>query len=341
MKSKIFYTQLFGILIIVLIVLIAVPRYKDSIPKELVKRIQNRLQENKIDWVAVRAKDRDITVSGVAPSIELHQKVVDITKQTIGVRRVKDNISPTVITPYSMNISYKKGDEVSFSGYMPSKDSMENLFKIVDIKLPKLKITKRVDIGAGEPIEWEKLISVLSLILQDLELATINVVDTKVSISGKCQNSEQRDKIVESLQRFRSRGFDIQQRIIAMDESKIICQNKFNTLLSEQKILFKVGKSKLKPQNETLLKNLVDISLLCSNTKIDIVGHTDSKGNQIKNQELSLSRAKAVVAKLFELGIPLDRMRAIGRGSKEPIADNNTDEGRAINRRIEFRVKGY
>ena len=86
---------------------------------------------------------------------------------------------------------------------------------------------------------------------------------------------------------------------------------------------------------------MVEISVLYPNAKINVIGHTDSKGKNNKNQELSESRAKAVVAKLFQLGIPLEQMEAIGKGEVEPLVSNETDTGRAKNRRIEFKVKGY
>lgn len=340
MKSKIFYTQLFGVLLIILIMLIAIPIYKEKIPKKLSNEIQKRLQEKGIDWVAVRVESRDITLSGVAPTIALHNQAINIAKETIGIRRVLDKISPTIITPYSMNIEYKKGEKLIFRGYMPSKESIENLYKRIESEHPQSKLIKQIDIGTGEPKSWEELIVILSLLLQDLDLATVNIVDTQISLSAKCQNSKTKEKIVEHLRNFESRGYTIQQRIVAMDESTKVCQDKFNTLLSSQKIVFDMGKSTIKSENTALLNSLVDISSLCPDAKIDIVGYTDNKGNDAKNRLLSQDRAKAVVAKLFQLGIPLEQMKAIGRGESEPVADNASPEGRAENRRIEFRVKG-
>ncbi|SFV64216.1 Outer membrane protein A precursor [hydrothermal vent metagenome] len=341
MKSKIFYTQLFGILLLLLIIVTAVPIYKDKIPKVLTEEIQNRLHQNKIDWVAVRAEGRDITLSGIAPTIKLHNQAIKIVEQVEGVRIVEDKISPKLIIPYGMKIDYKKNKELIFKGYMPSKESIDNLYKRVESKYSQSKLIKQIDIGTGEPKNWEELIIVLSLLLQDLDLATINIVDTQISLSGKCQNSKIKEKIVKHLQNFENIGYTIQQRIIAMDESTKVCQEKFNTLLSKNKIVFETGKSIVKAQNQTLLENLVDISSLCPKAKLEIIGHTDNRGNTTKNQELSQNRAKAVVAKLFQLGIPLEQMSAIGKGEVEPIADNETEEGRAKNRRIEFRVKGY
>ena len=70
-----------------------------------------------------------------------------------------------------------------------------------------------------------------------------------------------------------------------------------------------------------------------------ITGHTDNVGSQKYNQVLSLKRAQAVKNWLVEKGIASNRMRTVGRGLNEPVASNETDAGRAENRRIEFYVE--
>jgi OOP family OmpA-OmpF porin len=66
--------------------------------------------------------------------------------------------------------------------------------------------------------------------------------------------------------------------------------------------------------------------------------HTDSKGRKADNQRLSDARAESVVDYLAEKGVARDRMIARGFGEDQPIASNDTPEGRARNRRVEFRV---
>jgi OOP family OmpA-OmpF porin len=70
-----------------------------------------------------------------------------------------------------------------------------------------------------------------------------------------------------------------------------------------------------------------------------ITGHTDNVGSQKYNQALSLKRAQSVKKWLVEHGIASNRMRTVGRGLNEPVASNETDAGRAENRRIEFYVE--
>ncbi|MGI9613988.1 MAG: OmpA family protein, partial [Acidimicrobiales bacterium] len=72
----------------------------------------------------------------------------------------------------------------------------------------------------------------------------------------------------------------------------------------------------------------------------EVVGHTDDVGEEQDNLLLSEQRAEAVVERLAELGVDPGRMTARGEGETNPIADNNTDEGKAANRRIEFILVG-
>lgn len=73
-------------------------------------------------------------------------------------------------------------------------------------------------------------------------------------------------------------------------------------------------------------------------TKIEVGGHTDSDGNEAANQNLSEARAAAVVTRLGELGVAAGTLSSKGYGEGSPIADNATAEGKAKNRRIEFKV---
>jgi len=88
-------------------------------------------------------------------------------------------------------------------------------------------------------------------------------------------------------------------------------------------------------QNLTSLANSLDHY---PNTDLLIVGHTDSKGTDAYNMSLSERRAAAVVNYLASQGVARTRLRPAGRGELEPVATNDTDEGRAMNRRVEVAI---
>ena len=103
-------------------------------------------------------------------------------------------------------------------------------------------------------------------------------------------------------------------------------------------IFFNYNKATLRPESKTELENLIKLMNDNPNIKIEISGHTDNIGSAAYNQKLSESRAKAVVDYLIEHGIERSRLSYRGYGFDKPIAPNDTEEGRQLNRRVEFKI---
>ena len=101
---------------------------------------------------------------------------------------------------------------------------------------------------------------------------------------------------------------------------------------------FATNKVTILPSSESALKTLYDIMQAIPTCRIKIIGHTDNVGTDEFNQRLSEGRAKAIRDELINRGIAGDRIEAEGRGESEPMADNDTEEGRAQNRRVEIEI---
>ncbi|WP_338947681.1 OmpA family protein [Fusobacterium nucleatum] len=109
-------------------------------------------------------------------------------------------------------------------------------------------------------------------------------------------------------------------------------------VLDERLLNFDFDKSNIKPQYYDLLKNIKEF-VEQNNYEMTIVGHTDSIGSNAYNFKLSRRRAESVKAKLLEFGLAEDRIVGIeAMGEEQPIATNATKEGRAQNRRVEFKL---
>ncbi len=104
-------------------------------------------------------------------------------------------------------------------------------------------------------------------------------------------------------------------------------------------ILFDVNSDNIKPSSFVALDKLAEIMRTNDELKLDIEGHTDNTGSVRHNQVLSGRRALAIKTYLVKKGIAPERLTASGFGSENPIADNNTEEGRSKNRRVAFKVK--
>ncbi len=114
------------------------------------------------------------------------------------------------------------------------------------------------------------------------------------------------------------------------------------TLISEGRvstngILFDSGSANLKPQSMGIIRQISQVLAQEGDMSLKVIGHTDSDGNESTNLSLSEKRAQAVVSALIDYyNISSDRLIAEGKGESEPIGDNQTEEGKAQNRRVEF-----
>ena len=107
-------------------------------------------------------------------------------------------------------------------------------------------------------------------------------------------------------------------------------------------IHFDTNQATLKPQAATAVQQIVALMKASPDWKLTIEGHTDDVGQAADNQNLSQARAEAVLKAVVAQGIDASRLTAAGRGAGQPVASNRTEEGRALNRRVELvkRVAG-
>lgn len=113
-----------------------------------------------------------------------------------------------------------------------------------------------------------------------------------------------------------------------------------NAALGDASILFESGGSTVSAAGTGQLDTIAELLIAVPGARVEVGGHTDNEGPSDGNLLLSQARAESVVAYLVDLGVDPVQLTAIGYGEDRPIADNNTPEGRAANRRIEFIVEG-
>lgn len=107
----------------------------------------------------------------------------------------------------------------------------------------------------------------------------------------------------------------------------------------ESDVLFAVDSAVLTGQSRTTLDEAAGVFLEFPKTAIVVQGHTDATGGEAHNQDLSERRAGAVRNYLVGRGVDAGRMTAIGYGEGQPVADNDTAEGRSMNRRVDLLLK--
>ncbi len=108
-----------------------------------------------------------------------------------------------------------------------------------------------------------------------------------------------------------------------------------------QDILFATESAALRADLQADIRALGSNLLQYPNTLVQVIGHTDNTGSAGFNQDLSERRARSVAGVLLETGVPGNRISTIGRGEAQPIATNQTPEGRQQNRRVEVIITPF
>ena len=124
---------------------------------------------------------------------------------------------------------------------------------------------------------------------------------------------------------------DIDAKVAAVEKA-IAETGKFVT----NNILFETAKATLKPESMEEIQKVAAYMKKNPSVRFEVQGHTDNQGSDAVNDPLSQQRAEAVVKALEGLGVDGFNLKAVGKGSHEPVADNKTDAGRAKNRRVVF-----
>jgi outer membrane protein OmpA-like peptidoglycan-associated protein len=160
----------------------------------------------------------------------------------------------------------------------------------------------------------------------------VRTVDNQLTVAASEAEQEQ-ESIIEPV-----------EEVIQATEPKILpeyaCQQEFDALLSSSQINFTTNSADIDSSSNELLSNLINVAKQCAEANIEIAGHTDSRGSADYNLSLSQARASSVMSYLISNSIETSRLSAVGYGETSPIADNDSEEGLAKNRRIEFNVEG-
>lgn len=101
-------------------------------------------------------------------------------------------------------------------------------------------------------------------------------------------------------------------------------------------INFDTDKASLKSDGQKIVDEIYTLLNTNTNLKLSIEGHTDNAGSTARNKQLSIERANTVMYALAGKGIDIKRLKAAGFGSEKPLTENNTEENKAQNRRVEL-----
>ncbi|MBR0829179.1 OmpA family protein [Bradyrhizobium manausense] len=232
---------------------------------------------------------------------------------------------------------------VTLTGYVPDNNVHAAIAAAASRKFFGEKVVDNLKSSIGAPASFGGSVVAALGALSRLSTGTLVVSDREVKLSGDALYEGAAADIRAGLGKDFPKNWQYKPEITVKPAAGpvdgTVCQQLFTELLTKGRIRFEPKRANIDPDSAALLDHLIETALRCPNTRIEVVGHTDADGEEGFNQALSEKRAQAVIDYLVKAGLPADRFAAIGYGSTQPVAGNETDEGKAQNRRIEFLVR--
>lgn len=297
----------------------------------------------------LRLVDSTLSVTGRAATVEIYDAVRAQLQAlpaglTLGAGLGPNDITSPAIRPYLFN-AVRGARDLTLTGFVPDARAREDILEIARRYFEGDRVVESLQVGLGAP---EGFVTAIRGGLQDLSRlmpgASLSLSDRTIALRGLALFEQARDQVQAA---FRSRlpaSYGVTLDLNAAPAPPPItvpgeCNYLFQDLLTRARIQFDTGSATIAPESLGLLDRLVVAVRRCEGARIEVAGHTDSVGTFESNLALSEARARSVVAYLARAGIGGDRVEARGYGASRPVASNETPEGRAQNRRIEFSVQ--
>ena len=192
--------------------------------------------------------------------------------------------------------------------------------------------------GVVPPPNWADYMSkLLTDNLKEVHKGQMQVTGTRVALKGTVANEALRQQVVSKIALALNPTYTVDNALVVAGPA---AQEVLDRTLSNRIVEFESGSATLTPKGVVILDEMVAAMKQIGMPKVQIIGHTDSSGNRQANVSLSLARANSVRDYLISKGIPAESLTAMGSGPDHPVTSNATAEGRARNRRIEFRQTG-
>ena len=287
----------------------------------------------------------DLAANTECETCEKKGKIWHVVKNSMTVNQVAALPS---VSPFVFNATKGSDGGLLVDGYVTSEAERERVLTEANALFPGKVVDNKVAVASGAPADgWGDLIARSLGYLAALDQGSVALNDSQMLLKGVAADASIRDRINAEIEAS-SGDYNDAANIRVPDaeivnagevRSESLCQTLFDSLKGDTKINFAVDAADIRgAPSYDLLNTLASAANQCSSFRVRIEGHTDSDGDDAYNDYLSQARADEVVKYLASSGVEQSRLTSVGYGEKRPVATNDTPEGKAANRRIEFIV---
>lgn len=328
--------------------------YRPVIERDLVQRTRKALQERAIPVTSTlfSGRDGEIRLSLPANSSSTIREAAEVARRVHGVRVARvtalEKMGVPASTPKQMaSLRVERtGENVRLMGYVGFEKTRAFFQQEAERAFSGFAITNEIEVSATveEPEYVRPVAALIGLLLRTAPLGSIELAGRTVRLSGDVPQESERSALEKQAREVLPRGLDLvcdlkAARTVASPSvaDSVKATGDFGKEVEATHVLFAFDSAQLTPEALFLIEPLLELVKERPQTRLQILGHTDSVGTDAYNMALSRRRARAVARVFEEQGLKGHfNVRALGE--RRPVASNATHAGRAKNRRVQFQV---
>ncbi len=234
--------------------------------------------------------------------------------------------------------------QVQLRGRVPDDVTNTVAKNYATAKFSEERITMGTRLADGLPAGWSVRVLAGIEALSELSNGAVVVEPEKIQIRGNTGNQDASARISRLLIDKLGQGAIFEIDVTYVEQLDPIaglptpeeCVEQIKIVTENRKITFDPSSADISASAQAVVDDIAEILKRCGDLRIRVAGYTDSQGREEMNLNLSQQRAESVLTALRARRVPVGTFKAIGYGEADPIADNDTEEGREANRRIEF-----
>ena len=308
------------------------------IESDVDSRVEALLADMGLTDVAVTTDGRDVLLAG---SVATPDQAVQAAEAAIAIRGVRV-VDQQIQVAGVYHTQFCKDRSILLTGDVADADAEAAFPERARDMFRFWRVEEDLDIRPNSPAGFRRFMDEALIELGQLDEGCITLNDRTLTISGSIRSERALALMKSRMAALDDLGFDVTYNLSlpTLSAEAMRCQEEANRRVEPgETVLFDFDSDELHNEGRSLLDEIVQIANLCPDVNVEVSGHSDATGDKEYNIRLSERRARSVVAYLIEAGMAEDRLSSVGLGFSQPIADNSTEEGRAQNRRIEFRAR--
>ena len=235
----------------------------------------------------------------------------------------------THVTNSSQNVP------VVIKGVVATSSDKQQLLEQLKAQYPDKQVRDEIEVRSNIsiPTNWQQIATaIIDSDISSIRQGRIDIHGTTISLHGKVSSLEQKQAIQNRIHTRLTDLYQLENQLVVIEgEQRLI-----DDTLGDRIVEFESGSANLTPMGLGILDDMAGVIQSVGDKPVIIIGHTDNVGNPAANLALSNERAEAVKQYLIGRNIEAARLSTAGKGDANPIASNDTSEGRTRNRRIEF-----